>query len=105
MFGVSREQAQDRWVYLAERQVEGVAATACSAHVGAKLCQGIPGENTVVLYPVIWRSADYSLIGHAVRHEVEHLLRAEGSAPGSTYNEREVAEVACRDAYHPGYCE
>ena len=102
--GLSNQQTDGKWVYLTDTQVEGVAGTACSPHVGAKLCLGVPGENTAVIYPVIWQPRDYSLIGHVVRHEVEHLLRAEGSVPGSTYNEKEVAEVACRDAHHPLYC-
>ena len=104
MFGLTREQTDGKWVYLTEHQVENIAGTACSPHVGAKLCYNIPGENTAVLYPVAWRRSDSSVSAHVVRHEVEHLLRAEQAVPGSTYNEQEVGEVACRDAYHVDYC-
>ena len=105
MLGLTREQTEGKWVYLAEYQVGNIAGTACSPHVGAKLCENIPGNNTAVLYPAAWYNDDLTVWGHVLRHEVEHLLRAEGSVPGSTYNEKEVAEVACRDAYVSWYCE
>jgi hypothetical protein len=111
MMGITREQTEGKYVYYAEQPAaDGSYGIACIPRkLGGKLCRGLertvnlPDAPVAVLYPVAWQH--YPIVGkHSTRHEVEHLLRALGQAPGNTYDEEDVGRVTCEYVWTVGFC-
>ena len=106
MLGLSPDHVSDKHVYYSATAAhDGSLATACEGVTYARLCRaaGVP-EKTIVLYPYSWRS-DEATQRYIVRHEVEHLLRVEGHASGSTFDEESVALTACSFAWSAWFCD
>jgi hypothetical protein len=111
MMGITREQAEGKYVYYAEQRVEGFYGTGCIRGVlGGAVCAGLEprieaarGGPVAVLFPDAW-SGYWTVQKHVVRHEVEHLLRALGQAPGNTYDEEDVGRVTCEYVWTVGFC-
>jgi hypothetical protein len=112
MMGITREQAEGKYVYYAEQPaVDGSYGIACvRGELGGDLCSGIEEGvdaryvSLAVVYPVAW-SGYSSVRNHVIRHEVEHLLRALGQAPGNTYDEGDVGRVTCEYVWTVGFCD
>jgi hypothetical protein len=107
--GITREQAEGKYVYYAEQRVDGVLGTACiRAHLGGRLCADLQertqGRTVAVLFPDAWNGYS-TTTRYVVRHEVEHLLRALGQAPGNTYDEEDVGRVTCEYVWTVGFCD
>src|SRR5690606_30167351 len=93
--GIPRDFAKDTYVYYTTDYRPGVAATACSRVLNSgRLCNHYRAEvhnrRVAIMFPYSW-SNGVAIHKHNIRHEVEHLLRAEGLAPGSTYDEESVS--------------